>query len=72
MTCAQSGMPACEGLTLSWLILMAVLGESMAFTPAASAPLHSPLPRPACALGLSVHPDAGPLCSELSSQQIRY
>ena len=60
----QSGMPACEGLTLSWLILMAVLGDSMAFTPAASAPLPSPLLRPACASGLSVHPDAGPLHSK--------
>lgn len=35
------------GLTLSWQILMAVSGDNMAFTPAASAPLHSPLITPA-------------------------
>ena len=34
-------------LTLSWQILLAVSGDNMAFTPAASAPLHSPLSTPA-------------------------
>ena len=56
-----------EDITLSWQILMAVSGESMAFTPAASAPLHSPLPRPACASGLPLHCSAGHLLQQDSS-----